>query len=112
MSIHDHQQFYKTLYELWFQRLNLTHQDRERIVPEYSSDLGKLFKFSPELFHKYANRARNWWEKNTIHVMEALITRSPDKEYNKLGTLYCVMGLVKVNEDAADGFPWLLEAMN
>ena len=108
MSIDDHKEFYRTLYELWNQRLNLTAAEQERIVPGFSG-AQKLFKFAPA--GAPARRSLNWWEKQTIGVMETLLHRSPDREQNKMGALYCIMGLVKVCDEAADGFPWLVEAM-
>jgi len=106
MSIEDHKKFYTTLYTAWFFRMGLTHQDREKIVPQYMSASKKLFKYVPESLEGHGARTKHWWEKLNLSLIDAFLTRSPDKENNKLGAMYCVMGLVAINEKAAEVFPW------
>jgi hypothetical protein len=106
MSIEDHKIFYKTLFMNWFHRLGLTHADREKIVPQYMSEKKKLFRYNPESFDGHKTHTKHWWEKLNLSLAEAFLTRSPDKENLKLGAMYCVMGLVAINEKAADVFPW------
>ena len=107
MSIDDHKLFYKTLYMIWFHKLGLEHKTREAIVPQYMSAQKKLFRYNPESFEAQRDHTRHWWEKLNLSLIEAFITRSSDKENNKLGATYCVMGLTVVNEKAAEVFPWL-----
>jgi len=106
MSIEDHKTFYRTLYMNWFHRLGLTHAEREKIVPQYMSEKKKLFRYNPDLFSGQRTHTKHWWEKLNLSLAEAFLTRSPDKENLKLGAMYCVMGLVAINEKAADVFPY------
>lgn len=106
MTIADHKLFYKTLYDLWYIRLGLTHQDRERIVPDYWIKTRVLFVYNPDSFLTGRAHTKIWWERLNLALLENLLTRSPDKEQQKLGAMYCVMGLVAVNTAAADVFPW------
>ena len=108
MSIEDHKKFYTTLYVNWFHRIGLTHVQRERIVPKYLSTHKKLFRYSPESFGGYRTHTKHWWEKLNLSLIGAFLTRPPDKEDMKLGAMYCVMGLVAVNDKAAEVFDWLI----
>jgi len=108
MSIEDHRKFYTTLYMVWFHKLGLNHIQREAIVPQYISEKKKLFRYSPESFDTHKPHIKHWWEKLNLSLIEAFLTRSPDKENNRLGATYCVMGLVAINEGAAEVFPWLI----
>ena len=105
MSIDDHIKFYSTLYSIWFDRLGLTHADREKIMPQYLSAQKKLFKYNTDSIKAQQKRTGHWWQKLNLSLIEAFLTRSTD---NKLGAMYCVMGLVAVNEKAAEVFPWLI----
>jgi hypothetical protein len=70
------------------------------------SEKKKLFRYNPDLFSGQRTHTKHWWEKLNLSLAEAFLTRSPDKENLKLGAMYCVMGLVAINEKAADVFPW------
>jgi hypothetical protein len=104
MSTGDHLKFYIRLYNLWTTTLGLTDEQREAIVPGEP-----LFRYSPEALKTGRPRSKSWWEKLNLGIMEALLTRSPNRESNKLGATYCVIGFVAVNEKAADVFPWLAD---
>jgi len=103
MTTEDHKKFYKTLYELWNFRLGLSAQDKLRIAPGTKP----LFKYTPDELNRQRAHAKQWWERLNLSLIEALLTRSPDKEEQKLGATYCVMGLVSISTAAAESFPWL-----
>jgi hypothetical protein len=105
MSIEDHKKFYKTLYELWNYRLGLTPQDRLKIAPGSKP----LFKYVPDDFDRHRVHTIQWWERLSLSLIEALLTRSLDKEQQKLGAMYCVMGLFATVPVAAESFPWMAE---
>jgi hypothetical protein len=109
MGLRDHEEFYATLYSLWYSRLGLTHQQRESIVPSYETAASRLFRFSPE--QGRGRHSASWWERYNLAVIEALLTRSPDKEQRRLGAMYVLMGLVAVCDGAAESFPWLEETI-
>ena len=110
MTAEDHYEFYKTLYTLWFYRLELTPQQRDAVVPGHISKSRRLFKFSLEHLRDTPH-TKVWWEKINLALLEAFTSRSPDKEQQKLGSMYCVMAFVAVNEDAAEVFPWFVHAL-
>jgi hypothetical protein len=110
MSIEDHQAFYKTLYDLWYHRLGLTMQDRDRIAPGHLSRANPLFRINPANFKDHLRHSKHWWEKLNAGVIEFLLTRGTDKEQQKLGAMYCVIGFVAINEQAAESFPWIVES--
>jgi hypothetical protein len=111
MSTGDHLKFYTKLYNLWTTTLGLTHEQRETIVPGYRGVERPLFRYSPDALKGRQSRSKSWWEKLNIDVMEALLTRSPSRESNRLGATYCVIGFVAVNDKAADVFPWLADEL-
>ena len=103
MTIQDHKKFYETLYELWNYRLGLTAEDRLRIAPGSKP----LFKHTPDELVRHKGHTKEWWERLNLSLIEELLTRSTDKEQQKLGATYCVMGLVSTCRAAAESFPWL-----
>jgi len=105
MTVEDHKKFYKTLYELWNYRLGLTTQDRLRITPGPKP----LFKYIPDELDRHRAHTIQWWERLNLSLIEALLTRSSDKEQQKLGATYCVMGLVGCVSAAAESFPWMAD---
>lgn len=109
MSIVDHRNFYTKLYTLWYTSLGLTNDQREAIVPGYKSAERPLFRYSPDVIASQRTRTKAWWDKLNLGIMETLLTRSSNRESNKLGAMYCVIGFVSVNEKAADVFPWFAE---
>jgi hypothetical protein len=102
MSLETHIEFYKFMYELWNYRLGLSIQAQCEIVPPPAN----LFKTRYEKKHNL-----HWWEKVNLQLIETLIASSSNKESQRLGATYCMMGFVKVNKDAANAFPWLYESL-
>lgn len=102
MSLTQHIDFYKAIYNLWNFRLGLSQAQKDAIVPSHI----KLFNVQYEKKHTPV-----WWEKTNLHLIETLITSSPDKELQRLGATYCMMGFVQVNDEAAQTFPWLYESL-
>lgn len=99
----DHRIFYHRMYSLWEWRLGLTRSEKERILPGPTP-----FSFSPE---ENREKSKHWWEKKNLAIMEEFITRSQDKEQQKLGALYVLMGLVQASRPAARALPWVLESV-
>ena len=110
MSTKDHIDFYKTIYDIWNVRLGLTAVQKETIIPGHSSPMKLLFQFTPGALEQ-RERSKSWLEKLNLMLIYSFVTRSPDKEQQKLGAMYCIMGLVTVSEDAAEGFPWMVQAI-
>ena len=93
----DQMNLYKELYELWKYRLELTTAMRAAIC----EDLDKLFKYDP------LRSKQRVWKKINADIMEALVSRAPDKNNRSLGAMYILMALCKVSDGAAETYDWL-----
>ena len=98
MSLENHVEYYKTLYNLWNYKLGLSLEQQNAIVPSSV----KLFTVNNKKTY-----SKNWWEKTNLQLINTLITSSSDKELQRLGATYCMMGFVNIHKDAAEAFPWL-----
>lgn len=109
LSLWQQEEFYKKLFTLWEWRLGLTISEKERIVPGQGGVLGhRLFRYPA---NELPRKEKGWWEKHNLGVIEALVSRSPDKEQRKLGALYVLMALVQVSREAAYALPWVVETV-
>lgn len=108
LSVTAHEDFYRTVFGLWYGRLGLTMAQREAIVPGGEAPARRLFRFMPE---EGSRRSVAWWQRHNLALIEAFITRSQDKENQRLGAMYVLMGLVTVCEEAEESFPWLAAAL-
>jgi hypothetical protein len=108
MTAVDNMNFYGCLSRLWGWRLGLTAAEKENIVPGHSTGRG-LFPFT---LREYGHKSFRWWQTCTLGIIEAFVTRSADKEYNKLGTTYVLMALVNVSPGAAGALQWAVDAGN
>ena len=108
LTVPQHKAYYIRLYELWEWRLGLTPTQKEAVVPGHlAAGPARLFRFPPD---SLPSKERVWWERTTLGLIEAFITRAVDRENRKLGALYVLMGLVQVSREAARGLPWVVEA--
>jgi hypothetical protein len=101
LTLSQHMAFYRTLFQLWEFRLGLTRGEKDVVVPEH----GNLFRFHPD---EAPVKTGHWWEKNTLTLIEAFITRSSEKEQQKMGAMYALMALARTSRQAAEALPWLL----
>lgn len=109
MRLYDHQAFYQKMFNLWEWRLGLSNADKERVVPGHmAAGARRLFKFTPDVNQ---DRDRGWWERNNLSLIESFIGRAADKEQQKLGAMYILMGLVQVSRPAAAALPWVVETV-
>ena len=86
------------MYNLWNYKLGLSLEQQNAIVPSSV----KLFTVNNKKTY-----SKNWWEKTNLQLINTLITSSSDKELQRLGATYCMMGFVNIHKDAAEAFPWL-----
>jgi len=110
LTVNGHERFYSRLYRLWFYDLGMTTQEKEAMVPGYSSSSTKLFKSVPDRVMGGLYDLR-WWRKNNLAVIVSLLTRASQKNQQALGALYILMSLVRVVPEAAEAYPWILETM-
>jgi hypothetical protein len=110
LSLDNLQKFYRALYQLWYWRLGLSSQEKEEICPGHQQHTTRLFKHDPDEMIRIHKDAK-WWRRNLLGIMQSLVTRGTSKSLRGLGALYIVMGLVQVNEQAAEAYPWILESL-
>jgi oligopeptidase B len=75
MTLNNHIEFYKTLYNIWNFRLGLSHEQKNAIVP-HSIEL-----FNVNNIKKYS---KSWWEKTNLYHIKTLISSTSDKELQRL----------------------------
>lgn len=96
---------YNVLFDLWNERLNLTPDQRERIVPEHSVVTNKLFKWTP---NKIAMKSDlDSIRRTNLNVMERLISSAESHSDRTLGAMYTVIGLCQVSGVCRRAYPWL-----
>ncbi len=109
MRHYEHTAFYQKMFNLWEWRLGLSNADKERIVPGHmAAGARRLFKFTPD---ENRDRDKGWWERTNLALIENFIGRAVDKEQQKLGAMYILMGLVQVSRPAAHALPWVVETV-
>jgi hypothetical protein len=107
-TVKGHILFYKYLWDMWNQKLNLTPEDKERIIPGYDSGRFPLFRYTP-LEMRNQNVDIKMWRKINLNLMKTFITRSENRETQSCGALYILTALANTHPHAQNAFPWLLE---
>lgn len=115
LTIADHKNLYRALYQLWGWRLGLSAAEKESIVPGHAKAATKLFRWPPEsldtLVHTLDHTLK-WWQKQSLSLINSFIDRSEDKTKRGLGALYVIMGLVHVSEEASEAYPWIADTLD
>ena len=111
LTLEDHQDFYRGVFELWDFRLGLSSMEKESIVPSHARGQQRLFRNIPDVLVR-ENHNLKWWQKQNLGLITNLITRSVDKTRQALGATYVIMGLVQVSDEAAEAYPWVSETVN
>lgn len=105
LNISEHRTLYNTLASMWNQDLNLTEDQRRRIVPEHSNPVNKLFRWTPEKINmKYDLDSIR---RTNLNIIERLITSALEQSDKTLGAMYTVMGLCMVSYRCRNAYPWL-----
>jgi len=103
----DHIDFYKHMCNLWNIRLNLTHAEKNSIIPGYQS-VNKVFRLSlSELPSKDIKLLR----KHNLQLIERFISSADEKTHQSLGIMYILMGLSYVCCEIGEAYPWILESV-
>lgn len=110
LEIKDHQKFYRTLYQLWYYRLELSQAQKDEICPGHQTNNNRLFRKTPEEAIR-VHKEMKWWKKQNLAILTSLVTRGSTKANRGLGAMYVVMGLVSVCEQAAEAYPWMAESL-
>ena len=101
LDLREHISLYKELYDLWNYRLELTQALKLTICP----DLDLVMKYDP--FRQKVQREVRWWRKLNLDIMDALVSRAPEKTNRALGAMYCLTALCKVHRGAKESYSWL-----
>ena len=101
LSIHQLKRFLFELHDIWDYRAQLTPTLKMKICPP----LGRPFRDIPFQHSETVdlNRMRHY----CCMVMEELLNRSMDPEYQALGCYYILSAITLVNPAAAEAMPWL-----
>jgi hypothetical protein len=106
MALRHHHTFYTSLYNLWNYRLNLSHEQKESVVPAYDSGRSPLFRWTPEVITGHSQELK-WWRKNNLSLMNTFLSRGKDRVVQSTGALYVLSALVTCSRGAAEAFPFL-----
>lgn len=107
LSLRAHEYFYRVLYESWTYN-QLTHDERERIVPGYTSGRTPLFRWHPDGLDGRVGDLK-WWRKQNLGLMNAFLSRGQDRATQGCGAIYILTALAKCHPRAREAFPWLVE---
>lgn len=100
MDIVGLQVFYRELATVFMARSELTWAQQRAIVPEnpFTTAISEVNQMTDVL----------QIQRLVLDSMRKMITSSPEHNNRKLGALYIMMTLVRVNKRAAHAYPWLL----
>lgn len=96
---------YSNLFDLWNEQLELTIDQKERIVPGNSIGDTKLFKWIPLKITMKSDL--DSVRRTNINVMERLISSAELQSDRTLGAMYIVMSLCRVSNQCRIAYPWL-----
>lgn len=105
LNISEHRILYNTLASMWNQDLNLSEDQRRRIVPEHANPANKLFRWSPEKINM--KHDMDSIRRTNLNIIERLITSASQQSDKTLGAMYTVMGLCRVSYRCRNAYPWL-----
>lgn len=107
LDITGHRKLYINLYYLWNEGLELTPGEQERIVPRFSAEDYKLFKWS--ITKVIGKTEIDSIRRTNLNVMERLISSAKEQSDKTLGAMYSVMALARVSYRCRQAYPWLAE---
>lgn len=107
LSSRGHENFYRSLYDQWtFSQIS--HAERERLVPGYNGGRSPLFRWDPE---NLIGRPLDlkWWRKTNLALMNAFLSRGQDRATQGCGALYILTAFARTHPRAREAFPYLAE---
>lgn len=107
LSIRAHEYFYRVLYESWTYT-QISHDERERIVPGYSAGRTPLFRWTPDALDGRIYELK-WWRKQNLSLMNAFLSRGQDRATQGCGAIYILTALAKCHPRAREAFPYLAD---
>ena len=107
LNLRAHEYFYRVLYESWTYT-QISHEERERIVPGYTSGRTPLFRLTPDSLSGRIYDLK-WWRKHNLALMNAFLSRGQDRPTQGCGAIYILTALAKCHPRAREAFPYLVE---
>jgi hypothetical protein len=105
LNISQLKRFLFELHDIWDYRAQLTPSIKMKICPP----LGRPFRHVP-LQHDQHTDIR-MLRQYSCSVMDELLNRSEDNEYQTLGCYYILSAITLVNPAAAESMPWLYQSV-
>lgn len=100
--------FLLELYDIWDYRSQLSPSNKLRICPPY----GKPFMNVPlQLIESSTNMEMPILREYCYKVMEELLNKTDQTEYQSLGCYYILSALTLVNQEVAEAIPWLYQSV-
>ena len=104
LTLEQHRKFYKELHAIWTYRANLTPQQKQMIVPNYTQNIFRQMPYVTALY------PLDRIQKLNLATIRALITSAQDKNDKIVGAMYVMSTLTIVCEAAKAAYPWLYES--
>jgi hypothetical protein len=105
LNIVEQRKLYTALYFLWNEGLNLTEEQKQRIVPEYSLSSNRLFRWTSDKIT--VKHDLDSIRRTNLHIIERLISSAELQSDKTLGAMYTVIGLCNVSGRCRAMYPWL-----
>lgn len=106
LSYAKYKRLYRTIYDLWVFRLNLTTSIKNRICP-FHSPFQNVFN---NRLYPY-DVSEQELKYGCLIVFENLLYSGINNEYKKLGALYILTALTSVSESARNSYPYLFDSL-
>ena len=107
LEIRGYIRLYRTLYEIWYYRSNLSREVQNNICPYYAPFDGI---FTRPLLHSELGLEQI--KTACLIVFENMVYSGINIEYRKIGTLHALSALTLVSLPARESMPWLYESVN
>jgi hypothetical protein len=108
LEMREYLTLYRTLYDIWYYRGNMTRDVRYNICPY----LTPFYNINNEIMR---NRANNLTYEQIRHlcliVFENLVYTGSDDDYRRIGTFHALSALTIVSVGARLAMPWLYESV-
>jgi len=104
LILSDQKQLYELLYNIWNSD-SLTDVLREQIVPNFSTTVHALFKWTPSKISM--KNDMDSVRRTNLNVLERLISSATQQSDKTLGAMYAVMALSRVSYRCRQAYPWL-----
>jgi hypothetical protein len=106
LNIIEQRKLYTALYFLWNEGLNLTEEQKQRIVPEYALTSNRLFRWTADKIT--VKHDLDSIRRTNLHIVERLISSATMQSDKTLGAMYTIIGLCQVSQRCSAMYPWLV----